>query len=322
MRERVRARFLELGRREDARAAEGASISTIHGFCGRLLRTHALSAGHRPRLPRARRARGRAGGGRRLRPRARGLPAGPRHPDAPDRLELVASYTPDGLRDMVRTAYSHLRSRGQRCPSLARGRARPRPAGEAGAAGGRGARGAGRARRGRGQETPLGRRARRSVAAWPSWRGSAGDAAGRPDAARSELELKGGNAKALATRGLRRVPRGARAPTATSASTPSRRATTPSCACCSSSTAAATSEAKQARSALDFEDLELLARDLLDGDEGLREQYSVALHARDGRRVPGREPAPERAARAGGARQPLPRRATRTSRSTASATPT
>ena len=34
-------------------------------------------------------------------------------------------------------------------------------------------------------------------------------------------------------------------------------------------------EAKQARSALDFEDLELLARDLLAGDEGLREQYSA-----------------------------------------------
>ena len=33
-------------------------------------------------------------------------------------------------------------------------------------------------------------------------------------------------------------------------------------------------EAKQARSALDFEDLELLARDLLAGDEALREQYS------------------------------------------------
>ena len=131
MRERVRARFLELGRREDARSAEGASISTIHGFCGRLLRTHALSAGHRPRLPRARRARGRAGGGRRLRPGARGLPrARGDRPRGPDRLELVASYTPDGLRDMVRTAYSHLRSRGERHPSLAPAE-RPRPAGEA-----------------------------------------------------------------------------------------------------------------------------------------------------------------------------------------------
>ena len=33
-------------------------------------------------------------------------------------------------------------------------------------------------------------------------------------------------------------------------------------------------QAKQARSALDFEDLELLARDLLKGDDGLREQYA------------------------------------------------
>ena len=38
MKTRVRRRFLELGRREDARAAEGAWISTIHGLCARILR--------------------------------------------------------------------------------------------------------------------------------------------------------------------------------------------------------------------------------------------------------------------------------------------
>ena len=36
----------------------------------------------------------------------------------PDRLEMVAAYTPDGLGDMVRTAYSRLRSKGQRHPRL------------------------------------------------------------------------------------------------------------------------------------------------------------------------------------------------------------
>ena len=45
---RVRRRFIELGRRADARAAEGAWISTIHGFCSRVLRAHALSAGIDP----------------------------------------------------------------------------------------------------------------------------------------------------------------------------------------------------------------------------------------------------------------------------------
>ena len=48
MKTRVRRRFLQLGRRADARAAEGAWISTIHGFCSRVLRAHALSAGIDP----------------------------------------------------------------------------------------------------------------------------------------------------------------------------------------------------------------------------------------------------------------------------------
>src|ERR1700742_4246841 len=45
---RLRARFAELGAREHARAAEGAWIGTIHGFCARLLRAHALAAGLDP----------------------------------------------------------------------------------------------------------------------------------------------------------------------------------------------------------------------------------------------------------------------------------
>ena len=48
----------------------------------------------------------------------------------PDRVEMVAAYTPDRLRDMVRTAYSHLRSRGDRHPRLEE-TLPPRPAGEA-----------------------------------------------------------------------------------------------------------------------------------------------------------------------------------------------
>ncbi|MGH3100565.1 MAG: UvrD-helicase domain-containing protein, partial [Thermoleophilia bacterium] len=48
MKSRVRRRFLELGRREDARAAESAWVSTIHGLCSRILRAHALSAGIDP----------------------------------------------------------------------------------------------------------------------------------------------------------------------------------------------------------------------------------------------------------------------------------
>ena len=46
-----------------------------------------------------------------------------------DRIEMVAAYTPDRLRDMVRTAYSHLRSRGERHPRLEE-TLPPQPAGE------------------------------------------------------------------------------------------------------------------------------------------------------------------------------------------------
>ena len=79
LRDRIRARLIEAGRPELARELDAAWISTIHGFCHRLLRSHPFAAGHRPALPRPRRrqarvlaARGvRAGADRVLRRRRR-----------------------------------------------------------------------------------------------------------------------------------------------------------------------------------------------------------------------------------------------------------
>src|SRR5436305_2394998 len=48
MKARIRGRFIELGERERAREAEAAWVSTIHGFCARVLRTHPLAAGGAP----------------------------------------------------------------------------------------------------------------------------------------------------------------------------------------------------------------------------------------------------------------------------------
>ena len=48
LRERVRARFVDLGEREAARDTEAAFVSTFHGFCARLLRVHPLAAGLDP----------------------------------------------------------------------------------------------------------------------------------------------------------------------------------------------------------------------------------------------------------------------------------
>ncbi len=48
LRDRIRGRLRELGAVEAARSTEGAFISTIHGFCARVLRAHALAAGLDP----------------------------------------------------------------------------------------------------------------------------------------------------------------------------------------------------------------------------------------------------------------------------------
>src|SRR5450755_3222942 len=48
LRDRIRLRLRELGADEAARQTEGAFISTIHGFCARVLRAHALAAGLDP----------------------------------------------------------------------------------------------------------------------------------------------------------------------------------------------------------------------------------------------------------------------------------
>src|ERR1700741_2035489 len=61
LRTRIRAAFAERGRHDLARELDGAWISTIHGFCSRLLRSHPLEAGGCSRLPGA--GGGGAGGG-------------------------------------------------------------------------------------------------------------------------------------------------------------------------------------------------------------------------------------------------------------------
>ncbi|MEA2468545.1 MAG: hypothetical protein QOJ57_2671, partial [Thermoleophilaceae bacterium] len=113
---RLRRRFLELGEREHAREAEGAWVSTIHGFCSRLLRANPLVAGIDPEyrvLDEADAARLSIDAfDRALEDFVLGARA------SADRLDLVASYTPDKLQRMVTTVYGRLRSQGQRAPSL------------------------------------------------------------------------------------------------------------------------------------------------------------------------------------------------------------
>jgi ATP-dependent helicase/nuclease subunit A len=121
LRARARARLLELGDREAARDTEAAFVGTFHGFCARLLRGHALTAGLDPSFKIL--DEGLAGRLRELafRTALREFLAGARG----EPVDLLAAYGVDRVRRMLEQAYGELRSRGQRLPRLPP--ARPRP---------------------------------------------------------------------------------------------------------------------------------------------------------------------------------------------------
>jgi ATP-dependent helicase/nuclease subunit A len=114
LRQRVRSRMLELGEREAARETEAANVSTFHGFCARLLRTHPVQAGVEPGFEILE-----EGIATRLRMLAfsdalGGFLAGERQ----EAVDLVAAYGADPLRALVLGAYAQLRSQGQTQPRL------------------------------------------------------------------------------------------------------------------------------------------------------------------------------------------------------------
>jgi ATP-dependent helicase/nuclease subunit A len=114
LRERVRARMLELGEREAARETEAANVSTFHGFCARLLRIHPVQAGVEPGFEIVE-----EGIATRLRLLAfsdalTGFLEGERS----DAVDLVAAFGADPLRAIVLGAYAELRSQGQAGPRL------------------------------------------------------------------------------------------------------------------------------------------------------------------------------------------------------------
>ncbi len=113
LRDRIRLRLRALGAETAARATEGAFISTIHGFCARVLRAQALAAGLDPEFTVL------------DEPDARGLAVAAFDEalaelaaSGQDGTDLIASYRPEPLRGAVRGTYAELRSRGQREPRL------------------------------------------------------------------------------------------------------------------------------------------------------------------------------------------------------------
>ncbi len=113
LRDRIRLRLRELGAADAARATEGAFISTIHGFCARVLRVHALTAGLDPNFVVL------------DRPQSDPL-ATAAFDDALTELarresravELIADYGAGPLRAAVLATYAQLRSGGELHPRL------------------------------------------------------------------------------------------------------------------------------------------------------------------------------------------------------------
>jgi ATP-dependent helicase/nuclease subunit A len=114
LRERVRTRFKELGEREAARDTEAAFVSTFHGFCARILRGHPLAAGLDPEF--AILDEGLAG---RLRGQAwASALAGFLEGERSAAVDLVAAWGGDRVRAMVEGTYAEMRSKGERSPRL------------------------------------------------------------------------------------------------------------------------------------------------------------------------------------------------------------
>ena len=109
LRTRIRAALRERGRPDLARELDGAWISTIHGFCARLLRAHPFAAGLDPRFRELEDA-----GAAVLRGEAfeRALHEFCAAGD-PERMRLLATYRADGLRRMLTGVYETLRSAGR-----------------------------------------------------------------------------------------------------------------------------------------------------------------------------------------------------------------
>jgi len=109
LRARIRKELRSRGRHDLARALDGAWISTIHGFCNRLLKTYPFEAGLDPRF-------------RELEEAHASVLAGEAFDEAlaefcsreqPERLQLLATYGTPGLRRMLTGIYATLRSAGR-----------------------------------------------------------------------------------------------------------------------------------------------------------------------------------------------------------------
>jgi ATP-dependent helicase/nuclease subunit A len=109
LRARIRAALHGRGRHDLARQLDGAWISTIHGFCSRLLRAHPFAVGIDPRFHELDDQHGAVIRGESF---ERALASFCATHDA-ERLRLLATYGAQGLRRMLTGVYETLRSAGR-----------------------------------------------------------------------------------------------------------------------------------------------------------------------------------------------------------------
>jgi ATP-dependent helicase/nuclease subunit A len=109
LRGRIRGRLRELGRHDLARELDGAWISTIHGFCHRLLKAHPFEAGIDPRFRVLDENQARVLAGEAFETALEEFCAS----DDSERIRLLATYRARGLRRMLTGVYETLRSAGR-----------------------------------------------------------------------------------------------------------------------------------------------------------------------------------------------------------------
>ena len=254
LRGRIRARLGELGRHDLARALDGAWISTIHGFCLRLLKAHPFEAGLDPRFRILDDSQGRVVRGEAFSAALTDFCSG----EQPERLQLLATYGAAGLRRMLTSVYETLRSAGREL-ELELGE---RPGLEARLA----------------ELAEAARCLAEDVDATPAARAAAGEAI----ALRASPQLP---ERLLDLTGLR--ARGERAASYEEARRAVEQAALDELALRDRELlqqllgrfAEAYAAAKAAESALDFEDLQLQARDLLRDHDELREREQLRFRA-------------------------------------------
>ncbi len=273
LRARVRERFVELGRRDEARETETAWVSTIHGFCARVLRAHAIAAGLDPAFTVLDEAAART-----LRDQAwdRALAGWLDGEHGAAALDIVAAYDTDRLRNMIARVHDALRSDGLTHPVLPPAL----PVGEPGAlraalATAAGAAAAELALAGAGKRVGEARDKVARCVELLSETGAMPAAAALsapPAAVLAELRF-GASANALKTAACTRYLRAL----AAYAGACRDRAAGGAVARLDEllqGYAVAYATAKRERAALDFDDLELFARDLLLAEPGLRRSYA------------------------------------------------